>query len=87
MTKAWLDLYAQFTDLSEEDKRQFFEAIKNDVDPEPKKETKLYEGIREARFRNGLSCVHCGSLRVKQKWNVSQTSTLLIQGLKEEFQR
>ncbi len=36
MAKAWLDLYAQFTDLSEEDKRQLFEAIKNDVSAEPK---------------------------------------------------
>ncbi len=60
MANAWLDIYAQFTDLSEEDKRQSFEAIKNDVDSEPRKVIGLYEGIRESRFRNGLACVHCG---------------------------
>lgn len=36
MAKSWLDLYAQFTDLSEKDKQQLFEAIKNDVNAEPK---------------------------------------------------
>lgn len=66
MAKAWLDLYAQFTDLSEEDKRQLFEMIKNDVNAEPRKIIGLYEGIRETCFRNGLACVHCGSLRVKR---------------------
>lgn len=85
MAKAWLDLYAQFTDLSEEDKRQFFEAIKYDVDYEPKKATKLYEGIREARFRNGLACVHCGSLRVKRNGTYRERQRYLCKDCRKSF--
>ena len=85
MAKSWLDLYAQFTDLSEKDKQQLVEAIKNDVNAEPKKVIGLYEGIREARFRNGLACVHCGSLRVKRDGTYRQRQRYLCKDCGKSF--
>lgn len=85
MAKAWLDLYEQFTDLSEEDKRQLFEAIKNDVNAEPRTVVGLYEGIREARFRNGLACVHCGSLRVKRNGTYRERQRYLCKDCGKSF--
>jgi len=72
MAKAWLELYAQFTDSSEKD-------------AEPRKVIGLYEGIRQARFRNGLACVHCGSLRVKEMEHTADV-TLFMQGLRKKLQ-
>ncbi len=71
--------------LSEEDKRQLFEAIKNDVNAEPRKVIGLYEGIREARFRNGLACVHCGSLRVKRKGTYRERQRYLCKDCGKSF--
>lgn len=85
MAKAWLDLYEQFTDLSDEDKRQLFEAIKNDVNAESKKTIGIYEGIRESRFRNGLACVHCGSLRVKRNGTYRERQRYLCKDCRKSF--
>ncbi|NIK80482.1 transposase-like protein [Paenibacillus castaneae] len=85
MAKEWLDLYAQYTDLSEEDKRQLFEAIKNDVNAGPKKVIGIFEGIRESRFRNGLACVHCGSLRVKRNGTYRERQRYLCKDCGKSF--
>jgi len=85
MAQAWLDLYAQFIDLSMEDKKQLFEAIKHDVSTEPKKPIGLYKGIRESRFRNGLACIHCGSLRVKRNGTYCERQRYLCKDCRKSF--
>ncbi|GGG14753.1 transposase [Paenibacillus abyssi] len=85
MAKAWLNLYAQFTDLSDEDKRQLFEAIKNDVNTEPKKIIGIDEGIRQSRFRNDLACVHCGNLRVKRNGTYRERQRYLCKNCGRSF--
>jgi transposase-like protein len=44
-----------------------FNAMKQDLFPdEPNKITKLLKKIREARFRGGIACVHCGCTSFKR---------------------
>ncbi|MCL6572813.1 MAG: IS1595 family transposase [Bacillus sp. (in: Bacteria)] len=63
----WLDMYEKFAELPEQDKLQFFNAIKEDIFPEQKPDiSKMVSDVREKRFSNGLACVHCGSMSVKR---------------------
>ncbi|WP_338780503.1 IS1595 family transposase [Metabacillus sp. FJAT-52054] len=63
----WLDMYQQFSELSEHDKQKFFNAIKENVFPEvPTDISKMVGDVREKRFSDGLACVHCGSVSVKR---------------------
>jgi transposase-like protein len=71
--------------LSDEDKWQLFEAIKNDVNTETKKIIGIYEGIRQSRFRNGLACVHCGSLRVKRNGTYRERQRYLCKDCGKSF--
>lgn len=62
----WLDIYRDFSDLSPNDQIKFFNAIKDDLFPEPKADISNFVGeVRETRFSKGLACIHCGSMSVK----------------------
>jgi hypothetical protein len=55
----WLDIYEEFSNLSESEQIALFEAMKHDLFPEePEKITKLLKKIRESRFSAGIACVH-----------------------------
>lgn len=63
----WKSVYADFTDLTETEQIELFNAMKQDLFPdEPDKITKLLDKIRETRFSSGLVCVHCGSTSLKR---------------------
>jgi transposase-like protein len=62
---ARLHIYENFTDLLEKEQHHLFEAIKETLFPVPKFQG-LLDDIREAKFSNGLACLHCGSLSVKR---------------------
>lgn len=63
----WLDVYEDFSELSESEQLALFEAMKQDLFPDdPKKITELLNRIRESRFSSGLACVQCGSTSVKR---------------------
>lgn len=67
MTSDWLKVYELFNDMSDEDKKRMFEAIKNDMSPDGKSQlVQFITSIRETRFQNGLACIHCGSTNVKR---------------------
>lgn len=54
-------------ELSEQAKSRLFKVIKDDIFPEEKMDiSKMVSDVREKRFSNGLACVLCGSMSVKQ---------------------
>lgn len=60
-------MYRDFSDLSKKEQLQFFNAIKDDLFPEPKSDiSQLVSEVRETRFSEGLACIHCGSMSVKR---------------------
>ena len=63
----WLDMYEQFSDLTKDEQIKLFFAMKEDLFPDSTTNisNKIVD-IREKRFSNGLSCVHCGSMSVKR---------------------
>ncbi|MGD7008482.1 IS1595 family transposase [Metabacillus sp. 84] len=61
------DIYAKFSDLSKEDQIKLFKLLKeNFIDNVEGDMKDAYTTIREARFKEGLGCVHCGSVKVKR---------------------
>ncbi len=63
----WLDIYAEFSELSKAEQMALFNAMKEDLFPdESDKITGLLKTIREARFSSGMGCVHCGSTSFKR---------------------
>jgi transposase-like protein len=63
----WLDVYEQFSELTDLEQMALFNAMKQDLFPEePDKITKLLKTIRKTRFASGMACVHCGSTSVKR---------------------
>lgn len=61
------DIYAHFSDLTKEEQIQLFNLLKEDfIDNEDADMKDAFTTIRETRFKEGLGCVHCGSVKVKR---------------------
>ncbi|MBM7703623.1 Mg2+/Co2+ transporter CorC [Bacillus iocasae] len=62
----WLGIYEESSERSKSEQMALFEAMKQDLfSDEPEKITKLLKSIRESRFADGMSCIHCSSMSVK----------------------
>ncbi|GKU82844.1 hypothetical protein NCCP28_22400 [Niallia sp. NCCP-28] len=62
-----MHVYRDFSDLSKSKQLALFEAMKQDLFPEEREDiAKMLKDIRETRFSDGLSCLHCGSVLVKK---------------------
>lgn len=53
----WLDMYEQFSDLTKDERIKLFFAMKKDLFP---------DSTANISNKNGLVCVHCGSMSVKR---------------------
>lgn len=58
------EVYAVYSDLPDKEKEMFIHAIERDKSVNNSNLAKLLDDIREARFSEGLACVHCGSTSV-----------------------
>ncbi|MCU9614805.1 IS1595 family transposase [Caldibacillus lycopersici] len=63
----WKDVYADFLDLPKHEQIRLFKHLKEDFFSEEERIiTEAFTTIRETRFKEGLGCVHCGSVKVKR---------------------
>ncbi|WP_027107573.1 IS1595 family transposase [Lacticigenium naphthae] len=82
----WKSVYADFTDLTETEQIELFNAMKQDLFPdEPDKITKLLDKIRETRFSSGLACVHCGSTSLKRNGKYRTRQRYLCKDCNKNF--
>lgn len=82
----WLDIYEQFSELTNTEQLALFDAMKQDLFPDdPSKITKLLNDIREARFASGMACVHCGSTSVKRNGKYKTRQRYLCQDCSKTF--
>lgn len=63
----WEDVYQTYFDLPDSEKEKFIRAIERDKTANSSDIAKLISNIREARFSEGLGCVHCGSTTVVRR--------------------
>ncbi|GKU84252.1 MULTISPECIES: IS1595 family transposase [Bacteria] len=61
------DIYAHFSDLTKDEQIQLFNLLKEDfIDNNDADMKDAFTIIRETRFKEGLGCIHCGSVKVKR---------------------
>jgi hypothetical protein len=75
----WLDVYEQFSELTESERLALFNAMKQDLFPDdPSKITKLLKDIREARFASGMACVHSEALLLRGMVNTKHANAIYV---------
>ena len=63
----WEDVYANFSDLPKHEQIKLFNLLKEDFIANEDEDMKdAFTTIRETRFKEGLGCIHCGSVKVKR---------------------
>lgn len=63
----WKDVYANFSDLPKHEQIKLFNLLTEDFFSNDEENMKdAFTTIREMRFKEGLGCVHCGSVKVKR---------------------
>lgn len=68
------DIYATFSDLTKDEQIQLFNLLKEDfIDNKDADMKDAYKTIRETRFKEGLVCIHCGSVKVKRNGKYRET--------------
>ncbi|PEY32298.1 hypothetical protein CN354_21950 [Bacillus cereus] len=61
------DIYANFSDLPKHEQIKLFNLLKEDfIDSENEDMKDAFTTIRETRFKEGLGCIPCGSVKVKR---------------------
>jgi len=61
------DIYANFSDLPKHEQIKLFNLLKEDfIDNENEDMKDEFTTIKETRFKEGLGCIHCGSVKVKR---------------------
>ncbi len=60
------DIYATFSDLTQEEQIELFNLLKEDFIENEDGDMKDAYTPRESRFKERLGCIHCGSVKVKR---------------------
>lgn len=80
------DIYATFSDLTKDEQIQLFNLLKEDcIDNEDADMKDTYTTIRENRFKEGLGCIYCGSVKVKRNGKYRERRRYLCRDCGKSF--
>lgn len=79
------EIYATFSDLTKEEQIQLFNLLKEDFIDNEDADMKDAYATRETRFKEGLGCIHCGSVKVKRNGKYRERHRYLCRDCGKSF--